>query len=62
MDEIGLAKETGRTMINISKKYFRPCEVDLLLGSASKAENELGWKRHYSLDELIEDVFESDIM
>lgn len=62
VDEIGLDKETGRTMINISKKYFRPCEVDLLLGSASKAENELGWKRHYSLDELIEDMFESDIM
>jgi GDPmannose 4,6-dehydratase len=62
VDEVGLDKDTGRTMIQISKKYFRPCEVDLLLGSANKAERDLGWKREYSLDELIDDMFNSDIM
>ena len=39
----------------INEKYYRPCEVDLLLGYASKAEKELGWERE--LDKLIENMF-----
>jgi GDPmannose 4,6-dehydratase len=49
----------GKTRIVINPKYYRPCEVDLLLGNPSKAENVLGWKRQYELEELIEDMFES---
>ena len=49
----------GNTRIVINPKYYRPCEVDLLLGNPSKAENVLGWKRQYELEELIEDMFES---
>jgi len=42
----------------INPKYYRPCEVDLLLGNAKKAEKELGWKRKFdTLDKLIEDMF-----
>ena len=44
--------------VTINAKYYRPCEVDLLLGDASKAEKELGWKRELdTLDKLIEDMF-----
>lgn len=44
--------------VTINAKYYRPCEVDLLLGNATKAEKELGWKREFdTLDKLIEDMF-----
>lgn len=43
--------------IRINPKYYRPCEVDLLLGDPKKAETELGWKREYNLDKLIEEMF-----
>ena len=62
VNEVGIDKDTEKPVIQISKKYFRPCEVDLLLGSANKAESQLGWKREYSLDQLIDDMFESEIM
>ena len=56
VDEVGRDKLTGKILIKIDKKYFRPCEVEFLLGDASKAETELGWKREYDLDKLIEDM------
>jgi len=44
--------------VTINAKYYRPCEVDLLLGDAKKAEKELGWKREFdTVDKLIEDMF-----
>ena len=58
MNEIGKDKKTGKIVIKINEKYFRPCEVDLLLGDASKAEKQLGWKREYDLDMLIDDMME----
>ena len=42
--EIGIDQATGKTIIKIDAKYFRPTEVDFLLGDPSKAEKELGWK------------------
>ena len=59
VNEIGKDSSTGKTCIKISKEYFRPCEVDLLLGSPHKAETKLGWKRQYDLDKLIDDMFEN---
>jgi len=59
VDEVGKDSKTGRVFIQISKKYFRPCEVDLLLGSPHKAEEKLGWTREYDLDKLIDDMFEN---
>ena len=45
--------------VKINPKYYRPCEVDFLLGDASKAETKLGWKRHFdTLDKLIVDMFD----
>ena len=54
--EVGKDKKTGIVRVKIDEKYFRPCEVDLLLGDASKAERELGWTRKYDLDALIKDM------
>jgi GDPmannose 4,6-dehydratase len=59
VDEVGKDSKTGKVFIKISTKYFRPCEVDLLLGSPHKAEEILGWKREYDLDKLIDDMFEN---
>ena len=54
--EVGREKSTGKILIKIDEKYFRPCEVEFLLGDATKAETELGWTREYDLDRLIDDM------
>jgi len=51
----------GKEVVSIDSKYFRPTEVDLLLGDASKAFNKLGWKPEYNLEELIKEMMESDL-
>jgi GDPmannose 4,6-dehydratase len=58
IDEIGKDKVTGKTLVKIDEKYFRPCEVDLLLGDPTKAVEKLGWVRDYNLDALIDDMFQ----
>ena len=49
------------TVVAVDPKYFRPTEVDLLLGDPSKAEKKLGWKREYKLEELVNDMMASDL-
>ena len=57
LKEVGL-DQNNIIRITIDDKYYRPCEVDLLLGDASKAERVLGWKREFdTLDKLIKDMF-----
>jgi len=57
LNEIGLNKNTGKVLIRIDKKYFRPNEVDFLLSDPCKAKNELGWIPEYdTLDKLIESM------
>ncbi|MCF6309091.1 MAG: GDP-mannose 4,6-dehydratase [Sulfurimonas sp.] len=51
----------GTEVISVDPKYFRPTEVDLLLGDPTKAEKKLGWKREYQLKELIDDMMASDL-
>jgi GDPmannose 4,6-dehydratase len=58
-DEVGINSDTNNIVIRIDEKYFRPCEVDLLLGDATKAMNVLGWTLQYDLDTLIDDMFSS---
>ena len=48
-------------MIRIDPRYFRPCEVDTLLGDPSKASKELGWKATTSLEELVKEMIEEDL-
>ena len=45
----------------VDERYFRPTEVDLLIGDASKAKKELGWEPKYTLEELIKEMVEEDI-
>ena len=55
LNEIGYDVNTGRELIFVSDKYFRPAEVDELLGDSTKARNELGWIPKYSFDDLVKD-------
>jgi GDPmannose 4,6-dehydratase len=52
---------TGKEVVNIDPKYFRPTEVDLLIGDASKANEQLGWKPTYSLNELVKEMVHADL-
>ena len=55
-DEIGMDKHTKKTIIAVHPKYYRPAEVETLLGDATKAKEKLGWEPEISFDELIEDM------
>ena len=59
--EKGINIETGGVIIEIDKKYFRPTEVELLLGDPSKAKKELSWNPEYDLEGLIKDMIKSDL-
>ncbi|HIQ46420.1 MAG TPA: GDP-mannose 4,6-dehydratase [Sulfurovum sp.] len=50
-----------KTVVSVDPKYFRPTEVDLLLGDPTKAEEKLGWRREYTLKELVDDMMKSDL-
>tara|TARA_B100001029_G_scaffold117481_1_gene97349 strand:- start:233 stop:1345 length:1113 start_codon:yes stop_codon:yes gene_type:complete len=54
--------EIGKEVIQVDTKYFRPTEVDLLIGDASKANNKLGWIPKYSLEELVNEMMTSDLI
>ncbi len=51
----------GQEVVAVDKKYFRPTEVDLLIGDAGKAFKKLGWKPEFKLEDLVKDMMESDI-
>ncbi len=51
-----------QVVVGVDPRYFRPTEVDLLLGNPSKAEQKLGWNREYKLQDLVNDMMKSDIM
>ncbi len=61
VDEIGINKRNGKTIVKINKKFFRPAEVDVLLGNPAKAEKILGWKREISFSELVERMVKNDL-
>jgi len=56
LNEVGIEKFSGRPIIKVDSKYFRPTEVETLLGDASKAKNELGWEPEISFEQLVEDM------
>ncbi len=62
INEIGYDTNTGRELIFISEKYFRPTEVDELLGDSTKARTILGWTPKYTFDELVKEMVETDCM
>ncbi len=60
IDEVGIDKKSGKTLVEVDPKYFRPTEVDLLVGDASKAKEKLGWEPKYSFDDLVREMVEED--
>jgi GDPmannose 4,6-dehydratase len=60
-DEMGIDTATGKTIVRINPRYFRPAEVDALMGNAAKAKRELGWEAKTSLEELCKMMFEADV-
>lgn len=60
IEEIGYDENTGKEMIYVSEKYFRPTEVDELLGDSTKAREKLGWKPEITFDQLVAEMVEKD--
>ena len=60
LEEIGKRSDTGEIVVKIDPRYFRPTEVEQLLGDASKARKKLDWKPNISLQELIAEMIEED--
>jgi GDPmannose 4,6-dehydratase len=56
LDEVGVDTNTGKTIIDVDPKYFRPAEVETLLGDSTKARTVLGWKPEYSFNDLVEEM------
>jgi GDPmannose 4,6-dehydratase len=61
VDEIGVDTASGETLVKIDSRYFRPTEVDLLLGDPAKARRVLGWQHKVSFPELVAEMVESDL-
>lgn len=62
IDEKGFNKETGSELIAIDPRYFRPTEVDILLGDPTKAFKKLGWKAKHTLKELVQEMVKADLI
>lgn len=60
LNEIGYDEKTGRELIFVSEKYFRPAEVEELLGDSTRARTELGWVPQYSFDDLVQEMVDED--
>ncbi|KAL5021845.1 hypothetical protein ScPMuIL_001000 [Solemya velum] len=61
VDEVGKDKATGAVRVTINPKYYRPTEVEFLLGDCSKAKKNLSWKPKYSFQELVTEMVQSDL-
>jgi GDPmannose 4,6-dehydratase len=60
-DEVGIDVATGQVLVRVDPRYFRPTEVDSLLGDATKARRELGWRPEISFTDLVADMVRSDL-
>ena len=60
IDTIGKDKKTGKILIKVNSKYFRPAEVEELIGNYSKAKKQLGWKPKVTFDELVKIMVKND--
>src|SRR6056297_3655720 len=60
-EEKGIDKDTGKVLVEVDPKYFRPTEVDLLIGDYSKAKKELGWEPQVKFEELVKLMVEADL-
>lgn len=60
-DEVGINDETGDIIVKVNPKFYRPAEVDILLGDPAKAERKLGWKREISFEDLVDRMVKNDL-
>ncbi|MGB8708306.1 MAG: GDP-mannose 4,6-dehydratase [Methyloceanibacter sp.] len=60
-DEVGVDNDSGQVLVKIDRRYFRPTEVDMLQGDASKAKRELGWEAETTFNELVAEMVKSDL-
>lgn len=61
VDEKGFCKASGKCLVEVDPRYFRPTEVELLIGDPTKAHNKLGWKHETSVRELVREMVETDL-
>ena len=61
VEEKGIDIATGKVVVEVDPKYFRPTEVELLIGDPSKAQKELGWKHKYELIDLVNEMIDADV-
>lgn len=61
VDEVGINKQTGKTIVKIDPRYFRPAEVDTLLCDPTKSKKELGWEPEISFGQLVEEMALADL-
>ena len=60
-NEYALLKGTDKKVVKVNQKFYRPAEVELLIGDCSKAEKTLGWKRKVNYEELVKLMVENDL-
>ena len=60
-DEVGFDPASGKVLVDVDPQYFRPAEVDVLLGDSSKARQKLGWSPQFSFADLVRDMVEHDL-
>jgi len=61
LDEVGVDAKTGRSIVKVDPRYFRPTEVETLLGDPAKAKSKLGWKPEHSFHDLVREMVASDL-
>jgi GDPmannose 4,6-dehydratase len=61
VDEVGTDASTGKVLVTVNPDFFRPAEVELLVGDPSKAETKLGWARNISFDDLVKRMVRNDL-
>lgn len=61
VDEKGIDKKSGKVLVEVDPRYFRPAEVELLWGDSTKARTELGWEPKYSFMDLVKEMVQSDL-
>ena len=61
LDETGKDRDSGEVFVRVDPRYFRPTEVDFLLGDSSKARNSLGWEPEFSFEQMVTSMVQEDL-
>lgn len=61
VEEKGIDRGSGKVLVEVDPRYFRPTEVDCLVGDARKAHNKLGWRHRVTFDELVREMVNADL-